>query len=294
MKAIRTICGICLLLTGLFMVLPAGAIMAQEPTPISEEPEVEDTIELTATHTKLEEISGGTFEFEVKMTYKGEEDRFFDLEAIGPKDWFIAITPSYPKDKRIRNIRLDGGRIAVETIAVQASVPFYLRPEPGDYNIAVTATSGELIGSIDLTAVITAKYELGLTPTNELYNTKVTSGKDNPFSTRLTNHGTAVIDDITFSSNKPQGWIIEYSPEEVNTLDASESKEININIKPDAKAISGDYAISIRAASAKATAERLEIRVTVETPTIWGWTGVGIILVVIAGMAVVIMRFSRR
>jgi len=276
------------------MVLPAGAIMAQdEPTPtlISE---VEDTIELTATHTKLEEISGGTFEFEVKLSYAGLEDRFFDLEATGPKDWFIAITPSYPKDKRIRNIRLDGGRIAIETIAVQASLPFYLRPEPGDYTIAVTATSGELIGAIDLTAVITAKYELGLTPTNELYNTKVTSGKDNPFSTRLTNLGTAAIDDITFSSDKPQGWIIEYSPEEVNTLAAGESNEISINIKPNAKAISGDYAISIRAASEKATAQSLEIRVTVETPTIWGWTGVGIILVVIAGLAVVIMRFSRR
>ena len=291
MKAIRTICGICLLLTGLFMVLPAGAIMAQEPALISE---VADKIELTATYTKLEAVSGGTFEFEVKLSYMGQEDRLFDLEAIGPKDWFIAITPSYPKDKRIRNIKLDGGRIAVETIAVQASVPFYLRPEPGDHKVTVTATSGELVGTIELTAVITAKYELGLTPTNELYNTKVTSGKDNPFSTRLTNNGTAAIDDITFSSDKPRGWIIEYSPEEVNTLAAGESKEININIKPDAKAISGDYAISIRAASNKATAQSLEIRVTVETPTIWGWTGVGIILVVIAGLAVVIMRFSRR
>ncbi|MFC1971928.1 NEW3 domain-containing protein [Chloroflexota bacterium] len=294
MKILRMVCGICLLLTGIFMVFPAGDILAQEPTLISEEEGEADKIELTSTYTKLEEISGGTFEFEVKLTYEGEEDRFLNLEATGPKDWFIAITPSYPKDKRIKNIRLEGGRLATETIAVQASVPFYLRPEPGDYTITVSATSEEVTGSIDLTAVITAKHEVSLTPVNELYNTKVTSGKDNPFYVKLTNQGTVAIDDLTFSSDKPEGWIIEYSPEEVNTLAAGKSQEININIKPPAKTISGDYAISIRAASEKATAERLQIRVTVETPTIWGWTGVGIILVVIAGLAVIIMRFSRR
>ena len=118
--------------------------------------------------------------------------------------------------------------------------------------------------------------------------------KDNFFSAELKNKGSATIDDITFSSDKPEGWTIEFTPEEVSSLAAGKTKTIDINIKPDAKAIAGDYSVSFKATSEEATAQNLEIRVTVETPTIWGWTGVGIIVVVIAGLAFVIMRFSRR
>lgn len=285
------VCGICLLLAGLIFIFPSGAVLAQEATPVEDEA---DTIELTATYTKLEATAGGSFEFEVKVTYMGKEDRIFDLGVTGPQDWLVYITPNYPKDKRIKDIRLEGEKGFGETILVQASSPFWLRPEPGDYTITATATSEELTGSIDLTAVITAKYELSLLPATERYNTNVTAGKDNFFSAELSNEGSANIDDITFSSEKPEGWTIEFSPEEVSSLAAGKTKTIDINIKPDAKAIAGDYSVSFRAASEEATAERLEIRVTVETPTIWGWTGVGIIVIVIAGLAFIIMRFSRR
>ena len=289
MKVIRMLCAVCLLLVSLLLVFPSGAVLAQD-----EGPEEADKIELTATHTKLEATAGGSFEFEVKMTYTGKEDRIFDLEAIGPKDWLVFITPNYPKDKRIKDIRLEGEKAFAETILIHVASPFWLKPEPGDYKITATATSEELAGSIDLTAVITAKYELSLLPATELYNTNVTAGKDNFFSVELGNEGSAPIDDITFSSQKPEGWTIEFTPEEVSSLAAGKTNTIDINIKPDAKAIAGDYSVSFRAASEQAMAERLEIRVTVETPTIWGWTGVGIILVVIAGLVIIIMRFSRR
>jgi len=294
MKVIRMFCAVCLLLVSLLLVFPSGAVLAQDEQP-AEEPEEADTIELTATHTKLEATAGGSFEFEVKITYMGKEDRIFDLEAIGPKDWPpVFITPNYPKDKRIQDIRLEGEKAFGETILIHVASPFWLKPEPGEYKITATATSEELTGSIDLTAVITAKYELSLLPATELYNTNVTAGKDNFFSVELGNEGSAPIDDITFSSQKPEGWTIEFTPEEVSSLAAGKTKTIDINIKPDAKAIAGDYSVSFQAASEQATAQRLEIRVTVETPTIWGWTGIGIIVVVIAGLAFIIMRFSRR
>lgn len=293
MKVIRMVCSVFLLLACLLLVFPSGAVLAQDEQP-AEEPEEADKIELTATHTKLEATAGGSFEFEVKLTYTGKEDRIFDLDAMGPKDWLVFITPNYPKDKRIKDIRLEGEKGFPETILIHVASPFWLKPEPGDYKITATATSEELAGSIDLTAVITAKYELSLLPATELYNTNVTAGKDNFFSVELGNEGSAPIDDITFSSQKPEGWTIEFTPEEVSSLAAGKTKTIDINIKPAAKAIAGDYSVSFRAASEKATAERLEIRVTVETPTIWGWTGVGIIVVVIAGLAFIIMRFSRR
>jgi uncharacterized membrane protein len=107
------------------------------------------------------------------------------------------------------------------------------------------------------------------------------------------NNGSAAIENITFSSDKPSGWTIDFSPEKVDTLDAIGSQTIEVDIKPPSKTIAGDYQITLTA-NGKQASDDIDIRVTVETPTIWGWVGVGIIIVVVAGVVFVFMRFSRR
>jgi uncharacterized membrane protein len=44
----------------------------------------------------------------------------------------------------------------------------------------------------------------------------------------------------------------------------------------------------------QASADKMVMRVTVETPTIWGWVGVIIIIIVVAGLIGIFMRFGRR
>ena len=69
---------------------------------------------------------------------------------------------------------------------------------------------------------------------------------------------------------------------------------MDVNIKPPPETIAGDYQITLRASGSQAIAQDLTIRVTVESPTIWGWVGVIIIVLVIASLVVIFMRFSRR
>ncbi len=318
MKIMRIVLVSCLLLVSLVGVFPSSAVLAQEGDQPGEQKEVEEEAQLeeeeeaqveeeeeappepppelkmTTSYTTLEATSGGSFEFEVKMRYTGNEELIFDLSATGPKDWIIFITPSYPKDKMIRDVRLEGVKGFGDTVLVHVSPPFWLRPEPGEYTITLEATAGEISSSIELKAVVSAKYELYLAPATVRYNTSVTAGKDNFFSVELTNDGSAAIDDINLSSSKPEGWTIDFTPDEISSLAAGKSQTIDVNIKPPAKTIAGDYNISFQASGNQVSAERLQIRVTAETPTIWGWTGVGIILIVVAGLAFVIMRFSRR
>ncbi|MDH5695040.1 MAG: NEW3 domain-containing protein, partial [Dehalococcoidia bacterium] len=155
-------------------------------------------------------------------------------------------------------------------------------------------SSGETKGSIDLTAEVTAKYKLSLTPSEEeRYSTSITAGKDNYFSVDVVNEGSATIDNITFSSDKPKGWTIEFSPDEIDSLDAGVSQTIDVNIKPPSETIAGDYQISLKA-DAKQALDEIDIRVTVKTPPVGLWVGVGIIVLVIAGLAFIFMRFSRR
>jgi uncharacterized membrane protein len=290
---LRILFGLSLLLVSLLVISPAVAVLAQE-----EEAPPPETITLTATHTKLEGVAGTGFEFEVDLKYEGgTEARTFDLTASGPKDWTTFITPTYPKDKQILDIRIEPAipyqTAPVTKIDISVAPPYWLLPEPGEYQITVGATSGEVSGSIDLTAVVTSTYIMALTPAEERYNTTATAGRDNYFTIAVQNQGSAAIDDIVFSSNKPTGWTIEFSPDEIDTVAAQDSQTVEVNIKPPAKTIAGDYQISLTA-KGKQIEDDMDIRVSVETPTIWGWVGVAIIVVVVAGLIYIFMRFSRR
>jgi uncharacterized membrane protein len=283
---VRAIFGLCLLLVGLLVIFTPAAILAQEEAPPPEK------IELTTPYTKLEGTSGASFEFAVTLKYTGSEAHVFNLSATGPKDWTTYITPSYPKDQRIQDIRVEPGAYGA-TINVDTSPPSWLAPEPGEYQVTVEATSGEIKGTISLTAIVTARYYLYLTTPDGRLNTTVTAGRDNYFSVEVQNGGSAAIDNITFSSDKPTGWTIEFSPAKIDSLAASESKTIDANIKPASKTIAGDYQV-VLTANGKQGTDSITIRVTVEASTVWGWVGVGIIVLVIAGLAYVFTRFSRR
>jgi len=286
MKMMRIICSLCLLLVCLLLISPTAAVLAQEEAP------PEESIELTTSYTKLAGESGDSFEFEVELEYQGSEARVFDLVAAGPTDWAVYITPSYPQDKIIRDIRLEPDASSPERISVFAA-PYVSLPEPGEYQITVEATSGEIKGTLQLTAVVTANYIMSLTPTEERYSTSVTAGKDTYFSVTVENTGSAAIDNISFSASKPKEWTVDLSPSTIDSLAAGSYQTIEVTIKPSPKAIAGDYIISLKANATK-TRDDIDIRVTVDTPTVWGWVGVIIIVLVIAGLAYIFIRFSRR
>ncbi|GAH80741.1 unnamed protein product, partial [marine sediment metagenome] len=236
-----------LLLVSLLIISPAAAVLAQE-----EEEAPPETVTLTATHTKLEGVYGTSFEFEVDLEYTGAtEARTFDLVVSGPTDWDMYITPTYPTDKHILNIELEppppfqAG--LVTKILIHVSPPLWRLTEPGEYSITVGLASGEVSGSIDLTVVVTSTYAMSLVPSEERLNTTATAGRDNYFSIEVQNLGSGAIDDITFSSNKPSGWTVEFSPDEIDTLAAIDSQTVEVNIKPPAKTIAGDYQISLTA-----------------------------------------------
>jgi len=265
--------------------------------PISEEEEeVEpDSISLSTEFPELEDIATGKFTYNVKLEYRGQIDRVFDLNTTVPSGWNAFINPQYDSIK-IPSIAMDAAPYVPnsKTIKVNISPPTWPIAEPGEYTIKLEAVSEDVIGKIDLTAEITAKYVLSALPANEVYNTKTKAGRDNIFSLEVTNFGTDSINNITFSSEKPSGWEITFQPDKIDLLEMFDPKTIDVNIKPPPKTVAGDYMITLRVSGEQANADKISVRVTVETPTIWGWVGVAIIAIVIIGLVVIFMRLGRR
>ena len=258
-----------------------------------------ETIEVRAVHPKIEAIAGAEFVFGIEFKYAGasfmESTRPFDLVTKAPPGWEVYMTPQYEKDKRISAIDLKSTGITFgDQLRLVATAPFWPLPKTGEYKINVDAVSGDLKSSIELTAVITASYQLLLAPAGERYDTTTTAGRDGYFSLKVGNLGTAPIEKINFSPEKPEGWTIEFKPDKVESLEALTTQTVDITIKTPPETVAGDYMISIRASGVQATSDNLDIRVTVKTPTVWGWVGVFIIAVVIIGLVFIFMRFSRR
>lgn len=297
MKMVRLLSCFCLLLVSLLAVGLPGLAIAQDGTvPAAEDeiPPLTESITLTPIYPSIEAIAGSDFKFDVELLYLGEKTRVFDLRATAPAGWEVYMTPQYESDRKIASISLQPAYATGEKIKLVATAPFWPLPEPGSYKITLEGISDTVKSRVELNAVITAKYSLDVVPSNTQYNTVTRAGKDNPFSIKVRNLGTGAVDNVNFQSTKPDGWEIKFTPDKVDVLDAIDEKEISVNIIPPAKTVAGDYIISLTATGKQINAQDINIRVTVETPTIWGWVGVGIILVVVVGLIVIFMRFSRR
>ncbi len=258
-----------------------------------------EKITLICQYPVLSSYAGSYFTYKVDLLYTGgKEPRVFDLKARVPDGFVASITPTYGETSQIAAIRLDPQKTYPDTISVTVRPYIWLVPEPGEYNMTVEVSSGTVSASIDLKAIVTAKYDIDVSPSSGLLNTKATAGKDNYFKISVTNTGSADMEKINLSSKitgGPSGWSITFSPESIDSLPAGDKREIQVNIKPTGKTISGDYMITISAEpEAKNAFGSFNLRVTVLTPTIWGWVGVGIVVLVIAGLAFMFMRLGRR
>jgi len=269
-----------------------GSIGSFLSLPNQAEPQPEDKLTLSLTYPVLRGKSGEVFEFEVELTYMGKEDRTFELTVTTPKDWVTQIQPQYD-EKEISAIRLKSFQSYPEKVKVIA-VPYpWAPPESGDYVLTLEASSGDIRETIELKAIVTARYEIDFYTETGRLNTEAKAGEENHVAIKLRNSGSADIESITFTSTKPEGWVITFNPEKVDVLEPGLAQDVDVVIEPPSKTIAGDYSITLRADSEESS-NKMELRVTVLTPTIWGWVGIIIVLVVIAGLAVLFRQLGRR
>jgi len=263
----------------------------------------EEKIELNSKYPIRPGPADISFIFDVELLYSGgEEQRTFELSAEGPDGWLVSILQSAYEATEISAIRLDPKKTYPETIAVAASAPYWLFPEPGDYTITLKAASGDIEDSIDLTARISARYDFLVNTETDRLNIKATAGKESHLTVIITNLGTAPFNQITFRSIKPkaiagEAWSITFTPDKIENLQPWDEREVEVVIEPPPKTIAGDYMATLEFNSDPQTSiepPKLEIRVTVGTSTKWGWIGAGIVIAVIVGLFVSFRYLGRR
>ncbi len=247
-----------------------------------------DNIQIIAAYPVLRGQTDSRFEFSLDVTNKGESDRTFNLAATGPEKWEINFKPAY-EQKQISSIRVREGQsqtVAVEVAPAQNAAS-------GEYPVLVRIGSGESKAEVKLTVNLTGTYRLDAGTPNGILSLEAFAGKPTTFSLFVKNTGSAVNRNVTFSSFKPENWETAFKPEKIEALAPGEMKQVEIKVTPGPQSLVGDYSVGIMTNGEKAD-KTVEMRVTVKASSAWGWIGIGIILLVIAGLSFLFVKMGRR
>ena len=281
MKTSRVVCCLFLVTVALAACLPFSSVLAQE-----------ETIELEATHPRVEsDAPEAIFKFTVTLIYRGDQAREFDLRTSGPSGWNTYVTSS-DESVRVSVIKLEPNKSDPYQVKVIASPLPSTILKAEDYTITLEASSGTIADSIELVAVVMPVYSLDLLPRSRYYR-EATAGEDNFFTITVRNAGSGELTGIKFLAHKPENWIVEFRPGQIDWLVPGSSQEVEVNIKPASDTAAGYYDVSLLA-EARQAQQTTNIRVRVEEPKwMWMWVGTGIAVLVVAGFVVIFRRLSR-
>lgn len=227
------------------------------------------------------------FEFNLTLENDTPQQLTFDLTAAAPRGWTVSVHPTGEEDAS--SVAVDAR--ASQDLVVEATPPS--QATEGDYLIAVEARAGEQTAAIELLAQVTGRVAFDFTTADQRLNTTANAGTGRDVPVVVVNTGTAPLRDVSLSGQGPTDWEVTFEPAVLDEVAPGATGEALARITPSENAVAGDYVVMLESSADGAT-ESFEVRVTVETPPIWGVVGIGLIVLTLGGLAWVFRRYGRR
>jgi uncharacterized membrane protein len=246
-------------------------------------------LKMTSQYPVLTTPSGQTLKFTVDLKNETNKPLTVNLSAQPPPAWTVRFKPQFG-DNQISSIQLKEN--ANETLSVEIDSP--ARAEAKEYPVTIRAQAGAFETAADLKVNLKGTQDLKMGSASGTLNTSITAGKRTSIDFLVGNAGTAPVRNLSFITKKPNDkWTVDFKPDKIDALNAGEVREIKMEVLAPERTIAGDYMMTLTA-NAPEVNRSVEFRVTVSTPTFWGWIGVAIVAAVILGLAVVFYRLGRR
>jgi uncharacterized membrane protein len=228
------------------------------------------------------------FDFNVAVKNEASADTTVTLRAEAPAGFTTTFKEGY-NTQEITSLLIK----ANESKDISVGIKPAPNAKAGQTPVKLTIASDKATVATDLTLDIAGQPTVSISGQDERLSGEATAGLEKSFPLVIRNSGTAPARAISFNGTAPSGWTVKFDPKDVTEIAANGEAKVNALITPNAKAIAGDYVVSLRA-SGEGVSESASYRVTVTTSTLWGVTGVGVIAVALLVLFGAVGRFGRR
>lgn len=243
---------------------------------------------LTADLPALRGTPTSNFKYQLTVSNDSGQEALVNLIADAPPGFQVTFKKAYGSQE-LTSIPVEAGRS--QNIDVEVSLP---RGIPaGQYQVAVLATAGGAEAVQHLLLDVTGRAELAIDTPDGRLSSRAEAGAATPLRLVLRNDGTAEARDISLSATAPSQWQVTFDPDKIDVLAAGESREVTATVTPPAKAIAGDYMMTVRARG-DGVNDSADFRMTVETSTLWGAVGLVVIAASVVVLGFAVMRYGRR
>ncbi len=240
---------------------------------------------------KLPELQGTaktSFSYEADLKNDSLRDTVVNLSAKAPDGFQVTFTQGY-KSQQIASIPLKAG--ATKTIKAKVTPPD--DAAAGSYKVLLAAQSAVATATAPVRLDINGQPKISLVGPNGRLSGTATAGKERDFTFTVVNNGSKAARNVKVTASPPSGWKVDAEPKSVPAIAPNGKQQVSLRVTPSDKAVAGDYMLDVRA-SGNGTSDHAQFRVTVETSTLWGATGLGVIAAALIVMAVGVRRYGRR
>ena len=244
-------------------------------------------IEVISSFSEVSVEAGESITFPLAVWNKGEADALtlFTVPLL-PENWDASFIAD---DLEIASIRIPSG----ESESIQLIIDTPNSVVSGVYDLGVVIESDDgTEHQLDYVIEVVGSYNLKL-ELSTLYTT-VTIGGTATYSGKVTNNGQTTITTLYLDAVLPEDWEATITPTQISSLDPRDSVTFTVVADVPSDTEAGDYLVTMQALSDQLESDEIDIRITAQASNTWGYIGLGIAVIAIAGAALLFRRFKRR
>ena len=242
--------------------------------------------EFTTTQPNMQGNVSSTFTFNANLKNRTADKQQYAFMSNSPRGWTVTFKANY---QAVTSVVAEPN--STQAIGIEIKAPEKIAA--GKYTIPVNASSGSSSTDLELEVVITGSYSMELNTPTGLLSSDITAGESKQLDLVIVNTGSSELSDIKLEAAAAVNWTVTFNPIKVDKLPAGQSTHVYATIKADKKAIPGDYQATFEAKTPEVSS-KISFRFSVETPMLWGWVGVLIILVALGSVYHLFRKYGRR
>jgi uncharacterized membrane protein len=228
------------------------------------------------------------FEYTLSIKNDSGRDVTASFAAQAPENFETSFTEAYGTQE-LSSIPIPAGQ--------SKDVKLKVRPpstvDAGHFPVSVTVKAEDATATTDLALDVVGQPQLQVAGRDGLLSARAVAAQQTSIPIVVTNTGSAPAENVTLSAGSPSGWKVTFNPETLERLVPGKDTEVQALVTPSDKSLAGDYMVSLRANSRGESASS-QFRITVNTSTVWGMVGAGVIGVALLLMLGAVARFGRR